>query len=146
MWLADRYGKQVRKEKDVTWKDTLVIGLMQCFSLIPGVSRSGATISAGLLRQLDRVAATRLSFFLGIPALTAAGILQAVTQAKHINTTIGWIPMMTGIVASFIVGYLAIAWLLRYLSKHNFSGFIIYRLALAAVITALLITNTIGAI
>lgn len=146
MWVADRYGKQTRKEKDVTWKDTLAIGLMQCFSLIPGVSRSGATISAGLLRQIDRITATRLSFFLGIPALVAAGALQAMTQAKYVGSEIGWDAMIAGIVASFIVGYLSIAWLLRYLSKHNFTAFIVYRLVLAAIITLLLLTNTIGAV
>ena len=146
MWAADRYGKQTRQEKDVTWKDTLAIGLMQCFSLIPGVSRSGATISAGLLCQIDRITATRLSFFLGIPALVAAGVLQAATQSKYVGSEIGWTPMIAGIIASFIVGYLSIAWLLRYLSRHNFTGFIIYRLALAAVIAILLLTNTIGAV
>lgn len=146
MWLADRYGKQTRKEKDVTWKDTLIIGLMQSFSLIPGVSRSGATISAGLLRQIDRITATRLSFFLGIPALVAAGILQAATQTKYVGSEIGWVSMIAGIAASFVVGYLSIAWLLRYLSKHNFTGFIVYRLALAVIIAILLLTNTIGAV
>lgn len=146
MWAADRYGSQRRREKDVTWKDTLMIGAMQCFSLIPGVSRSGATISAGLLRQIDRITATRLSFFLGIPALVAAGVLQAATQAKYVNSEIGWVPMIAGIAASFVVGYLSIAWLLRYLSQHNFSGFIVYRLVLAAVIAILLLTKTIGAV
>lgn len=146
MWLADRYAKQTRAEKDVTWKDTLSIGLIQCLSLVPGVSRSGATIAGGLFRQLDRVTATRLSFFLGIPALAAAGMLQAVTHSKYVETEIGWTPMIAGIVTSFIVGYVSIAWLLRYLSKHDFTGFIVYRLALAAVITVLLLTNTIGAV
>src|SRR5262249_10297798 len=81
MWLADKNAKQDRHEKDTTWRDTLIIGLTQCLALVPGVSRSGATLSAGLFRGLDRVAVTRLSFFLSIPALLGAGALEAVSKA-----------------------------------------------------------------
>jgi len=80
MLFADRVGTQNRHENDVSWKDTIVIGVVQCLALVPGVSRSGATMSAGLLRGLDRVAVTKLSFFLAIPALAAAGILQTAQQ------------------------------------------------------------------
>ena len=149
MWVADRHESRVHKsrsETQITWRDTLMIGLMQCFALIPGVSRSGATISAGLLRGLDRVTATRLSFFLGIPALLAAGALESVTQAHHINEGIGWPPTIIATIVSFVVGYAAIAWLLKFISKHNFSGFIWYRVALGCVIAILLVTNTIGAV
>src|SRR5204862_1865380 len=76
MVLAERLATQRRDEKQVNLKDAVIIGLAQCVALIPGVSRSGATISAGLLRDLDRVTATRLSFLLGIPALTAAGLFE----------------------------------------------------------------------
>ena len=127
MWLADQHEARPHKvihEHDVTWRDTLAMGLAQCFALIPGVSRSGATISAGLLRGIDRVAATRLSFFLGIPALVAAGGLESVTQAKHISQGIGWLPTIVATVVSFVVGYLAIAWLLKFVAHHNFSGFV----------------------
>src|SRR5262249_50894642 len=90
MVYAEYAATQKRGEADLTFTDAVVIGIAQCFALIPGVSRSGATISAGLLRGVDRVSATRLSFFLGIPALTAAGGLEAVTQAKQISATVGW--------------------------------------------------------
>ena len=73
MWIAERVGKRDRPESSLNLKDAVIIGLVQCVALIPGVSRSGATISAGMLRDLDRVAATRLAFFLAIPALVAAG-------------------------------------------------------------------------
>lgn len=146
MWIADRKASETKHEKDVSWKDTLAIGLTQCIALIPGVSRSGATISAGLLRGLDRVSATRLSFFLGIPALSAAGIFQMVTHAGAISDGVGWLPTIVSIVTSFIVGYLAIAWLLKFISQHNFSLFIWYRVALGCVIAILLLTNTIGAV
>ena len=76
MLFAERRGRQERAERDLTLTDALVVGLVQCIALVPGVSRSGATISAGLLRGLDRVAATRLSFFLSIPALLAAGVFE----------------------------------------------------------------------
>ncbi len=76
MVYAERVGRQDRHEHDLTMTDTIVVGLMQCVALVPGVSRSGATISGGLLRGLDRVTATRLSFFLSIPALTAAGLYE----------------------------------------------------------------------
>jgi undecaprenyl-diphosphatase len=73
MWIAERVGKRDRPESSLNLKDAVIIGLVQCVALIPGVSRSGATISAGLLRDLDRVATTRLTLFLAIPALVAAG-------------------------------------------------------------------------
>lgn len=82
MYLAERRGSQQRSERDVRLSDVLVIGLVQCVALVPGVSRSGATISAALFRGLDRVTATRLSFFLSIPALTAAGAYEAAGSAS----------------------------------------------------------------
>lgn len=130
MMVADRVGTQHRHERDMTWKDAIYMGVMQCFALIPGVSRSGATISAGLLRHIDRVSATRLSFFLGIPALVAAGGLQAVTNASQISIHVGWGPMIVGIAVAFAVGYASIAWLLRFVSHHNFTPFVIYRVIL----------------
>ncbi|MGB4762684.1 MAG: undecaprenyl-diphosphate phosphatase [Candidatus Saccharimonas sp.] len=138
MLVADRKGTQQRTEGDITWRDALIIGCVQCLSLVPGVSRSGATIAAGLFRGIDRVVATRLSFFLGIPALVAAGGLQAVTQASTITHTVGWGATIAGIVTSFIVGYVSIAWLLKFVSHHNFTPFVIYRIVLAFVIIGLL--------
>lgn len=149
MWLGDQVEKRAtraRGEHDITWKDTLFIGIMQCFALIPGVSRSGATISAGLFRHINRVEATRLSFFLGIPALVAAGCLEAVTGAHHINDGIGWPATIVATIISFVVGYISIAWLLKFIARHDFSLFIWYRLGLALVLIALLVTGTIGAV
>lgn len=146
MWLADRYGKATRPEKSTTWKDALIIGAVQVLSLIPGVSRSGATMSAGLLRGFDRVAATKLSFFLGIPALVAAGALQAVTQYQHIADGVGWFNTLLATVVSFLVGYAAIAWLLKFVASNNFSLFIWYRLGLGALLIVLLLTSTISAV
>lgn len=145
MWIADWTAKQERAETTITWKDTLAIGAAQCLALIPGVSRSGATISTGLLRGFDRVTATRLGFFLGIPALVAAGLFESVTKAGDISHGIGWPPTIIATVTSFIVGYISIAWLLKFVSKHNFSLFIWYRILLGMVIALLLVSGTISA-
>jgi undecaprenyl-diphosphatase len=132
MWVAerrhsvlDRNGVQ-RGEGQVTMRDGLIIGLVQCFSLIPGVSRSGATISAGLIKGLDRVTATRLSFFMAIPALTGAGLY----EVKDVKTSVvGFGQMSVGIVVAFVVAYASIAWLLRFVAHHPITVFIWYRVA-----------------
>lgn len=146
LWIADRKGKQTRTEEEVTWKDTVMIGAVQCLALIPGVSRSGATMSAGLLAGFDRVTVTRLSFFLGIPALVAAGILQAVTKFDDVGAHgIGWGPTILATVVSFVVGYAAIAWLLKFIASNNFDIFVYYRLALGATIIFLLLNGFVDA-
>jgi undecaprenyl-diphosphatase len=136
MVFAERAATQQRGERDITWMDGLVIGAAQCIALVPGVSRSGATISMGLLRDLDRVTATRLSFFLGIPALTAAGLLEAVSARHDISATVGWGPTAVGILVSFVVAYASIAWLLRYVARHSIVVFVWYRVALGALLVA----------
>lgn len=145
MWLADQRAKETRHEHDITWKDTLVIGAVQCLALVPGVSRSGATMSAGLFRGLDRLAVTRLSFFLSIPALLAAGALQAITEAGNVSNGVGWTATITATLVSFIVAYASIAWLLKYVARHNFSAFIIYRVLLGAGLLVLLAAGVISA-
>ena len=110
MVVAERRATQSKGERDLTLTDVLVIGLVQCIALVPGVSRSGATISAGLLRGVDRVTATRLSFFLAIPALTAAGLY----ELKDVDTrVIGVGQILVGTLVAFVVAYVSIAWLLR---------------------------------
>jgi undecaprenyl-diphosphatase len=145
MWLADRTATQKRHEEQTTWKDTLIIGLVQCLALIPGVSRSGATMSAGLFRGFDRVAVTRLSFFLAIPALLAAGALEAVTQAKNISNGVGWGPTLLATAITFIVAYAAIAWLLKYIARHSYAIFIWYRIVVGLILVILLATGTLAA-
>ena len=141
MWVAERRhtflessGVQ-RGEGQVTMRDGLVIGLVQCFSLIPGVSRSGATISAGLVNGLDRVTATRLSFFLAIPALTAAGLY----ELKDVDpSVVGMGQLAVGTVISFVVAYASIAWLLRFVAHHPITTFVWYRVALGLVLIVVL--------
>jgi undecaprenyl-diphosphatase len=141
MWVAERRHTVlekkdlVRGEGQVTMRDGLVIGLVQCFALIPGVSRSGATISAGLIKGLDRVTATRLSFFMAIPALTAAGLY----EGKDVNPAVTpYGQMAVGIVIAFVVAYASIAWLLRFVAHHPITIFIWYRVALGLAIAVAL--------
>ena len=122
--FAEKRATQEREERSLTVKDGLLIGLAQCIALVPGVSRSGATISAGLLRGLDRVSATRLSFLLGIPALLGAGAL-GLKDATG-NTT-GATATAGATLVSFIVGYASIAFLIRFVSTHKISAFVPYR-------------------
>lgn len=148
MWVAEtRHAKLLaeqgeRGEGTVTVRDGLVLGLVQCLSLVPGVSRSGATISAGLFRGLDRVTATRLSFFMAIPALTAAGLYEA---AKTDLSSLGTGQMAVGIVVAFVVAYASIAWLLRFVSTNTLKPFVVYRLALAVLVVGLLVGNVVTA-
>jgi undecaprenyl-diphosphatase len=145
MLLADRLGTQKRHEEDVAWRDTLIIGLTQCLALVPGVSRAGATMTAGLLRGFDRVTVTRLSFLLSVPALTAAGGLQAVTKADDISAGVGWPATLTATAVSFAVAYTAVAWLLRYISRHSYALFIGYRVALGSAVLALVASGVLAA-
>jgi undecaprenyl-diphosphatase len=145
MAFADHAATQIRHEDDVTWKDTLVIGVVQCLALIPGVSRSGATMSAGLLRDLDRVTVTKLSFFLSIPALLGATVLQVATESGNISAGVGWVNTLVATVVSFAVGYAAVAWLLKFIARHTYSVFIGYRLVLGALLLVLLATGVIDA-
>lgn len=135
IWYAERAPAQDRGESALTLRDGLVIGLVQCIALVPGVSRSGATISAGLLRGIDRVEATRLSFFLAIPALTAAGLLEL---GKSLGGGVGTGPTVIGTAVSFVVAYASIAWLLRFVAHHPISLFVGYRVAAGVLVLILL--------
>ena len=146
MWLADRQQNLAKGMKDVTVKDALIIGAFQALSpVFPGISRSGATISAGLFLKFDRVTATRLSFYMGIPSLVAAGLLEAATEASTISNTVGWTPTIVATVVSGVVAYATIAWLLRFVSSNKFTSFLIYRVLLGLIIIALVSAGTIAA-
>lgn len=132
-----------RVEADLTVRDALVIGLVQCVALVPGVSRSGATISAGLLRGLNRVAATRVSFFLGIPALVAAGIFE-LPSALGGNGDVGLAALAVGTLVSFVVAYASVAWLLRFVAHHTISAFVPYRVLVGVALAVALATGALS--
>ncbi len=136
MLYAERRGRQTRGEDEMTWQDAIIMGMVQCIALVPGVSRSGATISAGLLQGLDRVAATRMAFFLGIPSLTAAGLY----ELKSVGG-VGVGPTIVGTVVSFLVAYASVAWLLRFVSHHSIGKFVPYRVVLGLLVVGLLSTG-----
>lgn len=133
MVYAERRATGERGEGDVDLRDALAIGLTQCVALIPGVSRSGATISAGLLRGIDRVTATRLSFFLSIPALTAAGLYEL---KDALGGGVGLGPTLVGTAVSFVVAYASVAWLLRFVAHHSIAAFVPYRVVLGVAVLA----------
>ncbi|WP_353940938.1 undecaprenyl-diphosphate phosphatase [Streptomyces sp. HUAS MG91] len=136
MWVADQMGRHKRGEADTTFKDAMLVGCSQILALLfPGFSRSGATMSTALLLDLDRVAATRLSFFLGLPALTGAGLYEL---KDAVGGGVDAAPLIVGTVVSFVVAYASIAWLLKFVAKHSFNAFVIYRIVVGALVFALL--------
>jgi undecaprenyl-diphosphatase len=145
MVFAERAATQRRDERDITLKDGLIIGVVQCFSLVPGVSRSGATISAGLLRDLDRVTSTRMAFFLGIPALTAAGIFEAIVHRDEVASEVGWGAAIVGLLVSFVVAYASIAWLLRFVRGNSMLTFVWYRVIAGTLLVVALAAGWISA-
>lgn len=140
--LAERRGKKSRGFEELTMKDAVLMGLWQCLALIPGVSRSGGTISGGLFLNLDREVATRFSFLLAIPAVLASGLFslpdafdpQAGQAASGMQLLVG-----SGI--GFVVGYISIAWLLKFVSNHSFAWFAAYRIPLGVIVMILLGTG-----
>ena len=136
---AERMGKKTRSFEELTMRDAIVMGLCQCLALIPGVSRSGGTISGGLFLGLDREVATRFSFLLAIPAVMASGLF---SLGDAFGPTVGQsatgmqLPVGTGI--AFIVGYASIAWLLKFVGNHSFEWFAAYRIPVGIIVMILL--------
>jgi undecaprenyl-diphosphatase len=142
MYVAEGRSRQKYGEEQLTLRAALLIGVVQCAALVPGVSRSGATISAGLLQDYNRVAATRLSFFLAIPALTGASLY----ELKDVDTSVvGWGPLALGTVVSFVVAYASIAWLLRYVAHHPITIFVGYRVVAGVLLALLLVAGVVSA-
>lgn len=134
--LAEKVGTYSRPLDRLTTKDAVLCGLAQSAALVPGVSRSGATISMGLALGQEREAATRFAFLMAIPAVVAAGLFQLKDLSEGDSPYSG---AQTGLatVVSFVVGYAAIAWLLKYVSTHSYMPFVIYRIALGLIVMAL---------
>lgn len=140
-YRAARQGRG-RPEERTTFADAMIIGSSQILALLlPGFSRSGASISTGLLRGIDRVAATRLSFFLSIPALVGAGAYE-LKDALGGATSAG--ALLVGTVTSFVVAYAVVAWFLRFVARHDFQVFVWYRIALAVFVVTCLATGALS--
>ena len=145
--LAERLGRQARHADQLNWRDAIVVGVAQTLALVPGISRSGATISAGLFLGLDRELAARFGFLLAIPAVFASGLF-SLPDAFH--------PVLEGMsatgpqllvatVIAFVVGLAAVAWLLRFLVHHSMYWFVGYRVAAGAAVLILLATGVVSA-
>ncbi|MBD3610764.1 MAG: undecaprenyl-diphosphate phosphatase [Gammaproteobacteria bacterium] len=133
LWYADVIGKRERTEHKLDWKDILFIGLAQAMALIPGTSRSGATITAGLLLGLSRAAAARFSFLLSIPIITAAGLLH-LKELIESALPVDWSSIIWGTVVSAFSAYLCIHLFLKMLDRIGMLPFVIYRLLLGMVL------------
>ncbi|MEI7914964.1 MAG: undecaprenyl-diphosphate phosphatase [Mycobacteriaceae bacterium] len=137
---AEYFGRQNRHIGQLTWRDGLLVGLAQCLALVPGVSRSGATISAGLFLGLDRPLAARFGFLLAIPAVFASGLFSlpdAFHPAMQGMSATGT-QLAVSVLITFVIGYLTIAWLLRFLTHHAMYWFVGYRVVLALTLMALM--------
>jgi len=141
--IADRIGKRTKELDELGTRDGVAIGLAQAMALVPGVSRSGSTISAGLFLGYTREAAARYSFLLSIPAVVLSGLF----ELKDVGSggSYGLVPTAVATVLAFIVGYASIAWLLRYLVHHSVAVFVGYRIAVGALVLALVATGTLVA-
>lgn len=146
--FAEYWGRQTRTLENFRMKDGIVMGFAQAMALIPGVSRSGGTLTAGLLLNLTRETAARYSFLLAIPAVVMSGVfsLGDVFEPATAGTSVPSVAqMVVATVIAFAVGYAAIAWLLRYVAHHTLYVFVLYRVALGTLVLALLMTGTISA-
>lgn len=139
--IADRVGRKERTVADLNYRDAVAIGFAQAMALIPGVSRSGASISMGLFLGLDRAAAARFAFLLAIPAVLGSGIFEW-PGAMEEGSVLGVGPTILATVIAFFVGLAVIAWLMSWLEKRSFAPFIIYRIALGLFTFAMLATGT----
>jgi undecaprenyl-diphosphatase len=134
LWAADRYARADRPLPEMTWRNALAIGVAQAFALVPGVSRSGATMTAARLLRFDRRSAAVFSFLLSMPITAAAAVVKVPDAIAAGGFSA---PLIAGVLAAALSSWLAIAVLLRYLAQHTFGIFALYRLALGALILGL---------
>jgi undecaprenyl-diphosphatase len=135
--LAEYFGKRTRTLESMTWLDALVVGLFQIIAVFPGASRSGTTISGGMLRGLDRPSAARFAFLMAIPVMLAASGYEALDVLKMQNVGAFLLPLAIGFVTAAIVGWLAIKWLLNYLNKNSLYIFAAYCAVVGVIVLAL---------
>jgi len=142
--VAERVGKRNKTLEQMTLKESQVIGWAQALALIPGTSRSGVTITAGLFQGLDRESAARFSFLLSIPAITAAGLykLIKVLKGSGIGSDAG--PYLVGAIVAGVFAYVVVRWFLGYMKEHDTAGFIIYRIVLGMALLGLVATHKIS--
>lgn len=144
--LAEKYGSKKRNYEDLTMGDAIIMGFAQCLALIPGVSRSGGTISAGLFVGLNREVAARFSFLLAIPAVFGAGIFSLKDAFEpQVGQAASGSQLLVGSAIAFVVGYASIAWLLKFVASNSFAWFAAYRIPVGLAVMGLLATGMISA-
>jgi undecaprenyl-diphosphatase len=145
--LAERVGRQSRDLEQLTWRDAVVVGIAQTLALVPGVSRSGATISAGLFLGLERELAARFGFLLAIPAVFASGLFSLPDAFRPVSEGMSATgpQLVVAIAIAFVVGLAAVAWFLRFLVRHSMYWFVGYRMAAGAAVLILLATGVVSA-
>lgn len=142
--IADRVGRNSRSIESLGLREAVLLGFAQAMALVPGVSRSGATISMGRLLGFERAAATRFAFLLAIPAVVGAGLF-TLPDIPNGDNAYGWGPTIVATIVSFVVGYAAIAWLLRYVSTRSYTPFVLYRVLLGLATMGLLAAGVLTA-
>ncbi|MEH3034490.1 MAG: undecaprenyl-diphosphate phosphatase [Aeromicrobium erythreum] len=142
--IAEKVGRNAKPIDDLTWGHAVLFGLAQAAAVVPGVSRSGATISMGLFLGYERAAATRYAFLLAIPAVVGAGVYK-LKDVPGGDNAYGWGPTIVGTVVAFVVGIAVIHWLLDYVSKRSYAPFVAYRIGLGALTLVLVGTGVITA-
>lgn len=136
--VLDRVGRKVRRIEHMTFKGGILIGLAQVLALVPGVSRSGATVSMGLALGYTRPAAARFAFLLAIPAVFLSGLYEAATSLGDTGAPFGVADTLIATVVAFVVGFVVIAAFMNYISKRSFMPFVVYRIVLGVVLIVLL--------
>ncbi|WP_448071900.1 undecaprenyl-diphosphate phosphatase [Georgenia yuyongxinii] len=142
--VADATSRRTKQLDHMTWRDAIVFGLAQAMALVPGVSRSGGTITAGLLMGYTREAAARYSFLLAIPAVLGSGFYKLFTDG--LDGGVDPVPTLVATVVAFVVGYFVIIWFLKLVSTRSYLPFVVYRLGLAVVVVALILTGLVSAV
>jgi len=137
MWWGEKAGELKKPLTGISFADAVIVGCAQAAALVPGVSRSGATITAGLFRNMTREAAVRFSFLLSTPLIAGAALLKAHELKKEGLPAGMHMPFLVGVVVSALVGYAAIAWLIRYLQSNSLKVFIVYRIVVGVIVIGL---------
>ena len=142
--VAERVGRKDREIEALTLRHAVLLGAAPAAAVVPGVSRSGATISMGLFLGYERAAATRYAFLLAIPAVVGAGVYK-LKDIPGGENAYGWGPTVVGTLVSFVVGLAVIHWLLQYVSKHSYTPFVVYRIVLGLLVLGLVASGVITA-
>jgi undecaprenyl-diphosphatase len=144
MWIVEKKFEGNRTLEDVTLSDGIKVGLMQCIALIPGMSRSGSSITGAFFAGFNKESATRLSFLMSVPAIAIAGIYEGIKDGKHITSEGMLIPTLVATTISFIVGYACIKWLIGFVARRGLTPFVAYRIVVGVLLIGLCVAGVLN--